>query len=74
MQLLSPELLREWIEWMEHEVVAVDFMPCPNPFLPNTRDTIAAEAKRLELRPFYVALYDLARQQSSSRAGQPRAP
>lgn len=60
LELLPPVLLREWIAWMEREVVAVDYMPSPNPFLPNTGDPTVIEAKRRELRPFYVALFDLA--------------
>src|SRR4051812_43619687 len=59
LSLVPDELLREFEQWMKREVAAVDYMPSPNPFLADTRSLEQIEAKRRELRPYFVALHDL---------------
>lgn len=46
---------------MQQEVAAVKYVPSPHAFMADTRDVAAVDAKRRELRPYYIALYDTIR-------------
>ena len=69
--LLSPELARAFLTFLEEHLVKVDFKPCPKPLMvgPFSEDEI--EAKKRQLRPKYMRLYELVLHRRQSALSMP---
>jgi hypothetical protein len=64
-EIVPPDVVTAYTDYLRTALEPVDFMPCPKPFLAGGDSEEVIERKERELRPKYFRLYQLMRERGS---------